>query len=572
MKSRAINLTVAVMVILIFFGCFPYKKAAQPLSKNLDETETDSLAPENRYYYFTESQLQRKTGNYDKAIQYLNKAIEADPESTYLRLELATLYLHIKENQRALSIVEKIIEKEPENLNALIMYGRLKQGLNQLDDAEAVYEKIIAIDAKQENIYLLLGGLYMQEKKLNRALKIYDQLIQNFPESYVGHFFIAKIFTEKNNTAGAEKEFKKTIEMKPDLEEPRYELINLYKTLGKEEKIIQLYLELLKRNPENIRAAMELGYYYHERGMTEYAEKIFKDLGARSIAQKEVIRTFVKRYLNPKEYDAAVIILEGMLKGAPDSSELHFITGVAFDRKKDKDKAIMYFKKVATDSSFYKEAVAHVAFLYQEQKKIEEAIHFLKDVIKKIPDDPEILLYLGSFYEDTGEFQKAENVLKQGLKIDSDNTRLRFRLGVVYDKWGRKKASIEEMKTVISLDEKDANALNYLGYTYAELGENLDEAERLIKAALKQKPDDGYITDSLGWVYYKKGLFDKALKYLEKAVSIVPDDPIILEHLGDIYLKISNKKKALQFYKRSLLKKEKDKDDLVKKIQGLSGQ
>jgi tetratricopeptide (TPR) repeat protein len=316
---------------------------------------------------------------------------------------------------------------------------------------------------------------------------------------------------------------------------------------------------------------MELGYYYHQKGMTEDAEKIFKDLGARSISQKEVIRELVKRYLNPKKYDASVIILEGMLKGAPESSELHFISGVALDGKKDKDKAIMSFKKVVPDSGFYKEAVVHVAFLYQEQKKIEEAIHFLKDVIKKLPDDPEILLYLGSFYEDKGEFQKAEIVLKQGLMIDSDNTRLRFRLGVVYDKWGKKKASIEEMKTVISLDEKDANALNYLGYTYAELGENLDEAERLIKAALKQKPDDGYITDSLGWVYYKKGLFDKALKYLEKAVSLVPDDPIILEHLGDIYLKISDKKKALQFYKRSLLKKEKDRDDLEKKIQGLSG-
>jgi tetratricopeptide (TPR) repeat protein len=188
-----------------------------------------------------------------------------------------------------------------------------------------------------------------------------------------------------------------------------------------------------------------------------------------------------------------------------------------------------------------------------------------------MPDNPEFMLYLGSFYEEKEEFEKAENVLKKGLEIDSDNTSLHFRLGVVYDKWGRKEASIEEMKTVISLDPLHANALNYLGYTYAELGENLDEAERLIKAALKQKPDDGYITDSLGWVYYKKGHFIKALKYLEKAVNIVPDDPIILEHLGDAYLKISDKKKALQFYRRSLLKKEKDKADLEKKIQELTG-
>jgi predicted negative regulator of RcsB-dependent stress response len=52
----------------------------------------------------------------------------------------------------------------------------------------------------------------------------------------------------------------------------------------------------------------------------------------------------------------------------------------------------------------------------------------------------------------------------------------------------------------------------------------------------------------------------------------VPDDPIILEHLGDTYLKISDKEKAIQFYKRSLLKKEKDREDLEKKIRELSGQ
>ena len=80
------------------------------------------------------------------------------------------------------------------------------------------------MDPKQKNIYLLLGGLYMQEEKLNRALKIYNQLVQNFPESYVGHFFIGKILCAKT-ICGAEKEFKKTLEINPDLEEPRYELI-----------------------------------------------------------------------------------------------------------------------------------------------------------------------------------------------------------------------------------------------------------------------------------------------------------------------------------------------------------
>jgi tetratricopeptide (TPR) repeat protein len=122
------------------------------------------------------------------------------------------------------------------------------------------------------------------------------------------------------------------------------------------------------------------------------------------------------------------------------------------------------------------------------------------------------------------------------------------------------------MRTVIRLDPKDANALNYLGYTYADLGKNLDEAERLVQEALKHKPEDGYIIDSLGWVYYKKGNYEKALEILEKAVSLVPDDPTILEHLGDAYIKLNDKKKALDIYKKSLLNAQNGKEGLRKKI------
>jgi Tfp pilus assembly protein PilF len=181
-------------------------------------------------------------------------------------------------------------------------------------------------------------------------------------------------------------------------------------------------------------------------------------------------------------------------------------------------------------------------------------------------------MYLGTFYEEIEEFEKAEAALKKGLHNDPENPKIYFRLGVVYDKWGKKESSIVAMKKVIDLDPKNANALNYLGYTYADLGKNLDEAEQLIKEALKYKPDDGYIMDSLGWVYYKKGAFEKALQYLEKATGLVPDDPVILEHLGDIYIKLNDKKKALDFYHRSLLKKKKDKENLEKKIQDLTGE
>jgi tetratricopeptide (TPR) repeat protein len=137
---------------------------------------------------------------------------------------------------------------------------------------------------------------------------------------------------------------------------------------------------------------------------------------------------------------------------------------------------------------------------------------------------------------------------------------------------GQKEASIDTMKMVIKLSPDDAEALNYLGYTYADLGINLDEAETLIQTALKLKPNDGYITDSLGWVYFKRGQYSEALQLLKKAIKLVPDDPVILEHLGDVYLKLDSRDKAINYYQRSLDNNAKDLDSLKVKIRTLNPQ
>ena len=86
---------------------------------------------------------------------------------------------------------------------------------------------------------------------------------------------------------------------------------------------------------------------------------------------------------------------------------------------------------------------------------------------------------------------------------------------------------------------------------------------------MTQKPDDGYITDSLGWVYYKQGRYKEAVEYLEEAVKLVPDDATILEHLGDAYTRVNDPEKALDYYNKALKNKKEDKEPLEKKIESV---
>lgn len=319
---------------------------------------------------------------------------------------------------------------------------------------------------------------------------------------------------------------------------------------------------------------MGLAYFYYNRGKLRSAEKILRELGEQTRGNPEIIRSLIRLYIEPKKYAEAVILIEGMLKGAPDNSELHYMAGVAFEGIKDEKMTLKHLRQVRQDSRFYQNAAVHIAFLYQEKGETEKAISFLEEVIGKIPDNPDFHMYLGGFYEDAKNYEKAEASLQKGLELDTDNTRIWFRLGVIYDKWERKSDSIRVMQKVIELEPENSNALNYLGYTYADMGVKLDEAESLIRRALEQKPDDGYITDSLGWVFYKRGEYEEALVHMRRAVELVPDDPVILEHMGDVYLKLGQKEKALEFYKKSLSHQKEDKEKRIEteqKIRELGG-
>jgi Flp pilus assembly protein TadD len=94
--------------------------------------------------------------------------------------------------------------------------------------------------------------------------------------------------------------------------------------------------------------------------------------------------------------------------------------------------------------------------------------------------------------------------------------------------------------------------LNYLAYTWVTQRKNLDRALDMLKNAVKQRSEDGYIIDSLGWAYYQLGEYVKAVEYLERAVEFEPTDSEINEHLGDAYWKAGREAEARFQWRRAL--------------------
>jgi tetratricopeptide (TPR) repeat protein len=533
------------------------------------EETTGTQPPANSYYYFTEAQLLLKRGERERAAEMLKAAIALDPESVQLKHALATLYFMDKHLDDADRLVSQILAVQPESVEALTLKGRIKQEQKKSFEALEAYEQVLRLSPDEQNIYLLVGGLYLQEDQYEQAERVFGDLLARFPSAYAGHYFLGKSLAEQGHYDEAEAAFQKTLELQPDLLEPRLELVRLYQQSNQEAKLNHAYAQILERFPQNIDAGFGLGLHYHKSGQETEAAELFRELGQRSMRDANVIRKLVALYLDQELYADASVILKGMLAGAPDSSDLFYLNGVALAGLEERKAAIDAFGKVSPDSRFFENAVVHTAVLYQEQGQIEAGIAFLKNVIDKNGPNAEFLLYLGSFQEEQSDYQAAAETIHAGIRAAPDNSRLHFRLGVIYDKWGRKKEAIASMKKAIELDPEDSNALNYLGYTYADLGRELDEAERLIRKALQFKPNDGYITDSLGWVFYQRGNYEKALSILKKASKLVPEDPTILEHVGDAYLKLDDRQNALRYYRKSLQKRDGETEEIQRKIDAL---
>jgi Flp pilus assembly protein TadD len=133
-----------------------------------------------------------------------------------------------------------------------------------------------------------------------------------------------------------------------------------------------------------------------------------------------------------------------------------------------------------------------------------------------------------------------------------DRERVLISLAMLAERAGEPEKALGFAQEVLALNPDSPEALNFIGYTWAEQGKNLKESEEMVRRALLYKPDSGYVTDSLGWVYHQQGHYEKALQTLQRADRLAPDEPEIHEHLAETLLKLNRVTEARERLKRAL--------------------
>ncbi len=201
--------------------------------------------------------------------------------------------------------------------------------------------------------------------------------------------------------------------------------------------------------------------------------------------------------------------------------------------------------------------------------KEDKAIALLNDMAAERPDLHTPLVELGNLLRGHSRFEEAVEAYDEAIKrvgtIEPRHWSLLYSRGIALERskqWDKAEA---DFLKALEFEPEQPFVLNYLGYSWVEKGLHLDKAQKMIEQAVKLRPRDGYIVDSLGWVQYRLGSYPPAVKNLERAVELRPEDPTINDHLGDAYWRVGRKLEAGFQWRRALsLEPEEDLIQAIK--------
>ena len=213
-----------------------------------------------------------------------------------------------------------------------------------------------------------------------------------------------------------------------------------------------------------------------------------------------------------------------------------------YESLKKPELAIKAYERIPANSPLHRNAAIQMASNLDALDRSDEAAKHLEALVKEHPDDLEAIMALGNVLRGHKKFAECADVYTKGVDTlkqpEKTNWVIFYFRGICYERSHQWPKAEADLKKALDLFPEQPHVLNYLGYSWVDQGVHLDEGMDMIKRAVQQRPDDGYIVDSLGWAYFRTGNYPDAVKQLERAIELKPEDPTINDHLGDAYWRI----------------------------------
>ncbi|TQM93654.1 tetratricopeptide repeat protein [Roseinatronobacter monicus] len=240
----------------------------------------------------------------------------------------------------------------------------------------------------------------------------------------------------------------------------------------------------------------------------------------------------------------------------PDHGDAILLTGQLLERVEQYDLADQIYGMMPQDNPQYLGAQLGRANALYQSGQVEDAVESLVSLSELRPDSVLVFSSLGDMLRREERYEEAAEAYTSAIdlidEIEARHWVLLYTRAISYERMGEWELAEPEFRRTLEFVPDEPQVLNYLGYSLIEKRTNLDEALDMIERAVEGEPDSGYITDSLGWAYYRLGRYEEAVPVMERAVELLPRDPILNDHLGDVYWAVGRTREARFQWRRAL--------------------
>ena len=559
------------LVSLFFISCTAssvetgrQQKVLTGIDEPYHEKKTEANDMACSYFYFLWGKTAENNHRFDEALEAYEKALLCDEQSEYISRNLAVLLVKLNRKEQAAKLLEQIVVNNPQDTENRILLARLYASMGLHDEAVAIYQELLKIKEDHDTL-LMLGTLYAQNKEYDKAQNILNRLIKLEGDSYLAHYYLARLYREMQYFDKAAVSYQKALELNWS-ERLALEIAEFYESRQQYEDAIALYRQVLEEDDTNelIRTRLVNLYLSMDENDKALAELwALKNL----LPESHTVDITISRILLTQEkYDEAIDLLKETLQQFPELAAGNYLLGMAYYQKGDMENAVKQLQSIKPEANVYEDSILVQTRILKDGDNLDGAIQLLeKELAKSSTRKPSFIIFLASLYRQKEEIERGREVYEQGMELFPDNVDLLYSYGIFLEKIKDQEQAMAIMQQVLNLEPDNAAALNYVGYTWADKNVHLEKAYEYIKKAVDLMPEDGYIRDSLGWVYFKMDDTDQAIIELERALEMVDSDPVIHEHLGDVYLHKGDEQKAISLFEKAYeLYEDEDKKTIIR--------
>lgn len=527
-----------------FFHIKKHPNQKQTLDKSFMQSET-------RYHFMT-ADLHSQKGDFKQAIHHFNKALLHEPQSLQLRVRVAIELIRMKKLDKARKEALWIQQMHPQEIDGHLLLAELDYIEGRYDEALAMTQKLLSKHKKEAKLFEFMALIYKVKKDFKKSLSFFKKLVAHSKNKITqarAYSHIASLYQTMGFRKKAEKAFKKSLKLQPEKQETVFSYYAFLEEGGRGQEATELLSHFQSQyTPVKLFAGILVEKHAMEGKYEEAIQQLHEMIRVLP-NNKTLLLKEIELLLKISKHFLAKRKISELLKKTKDK-ELHFYLGVVNEELKKYKQAVLNFSKVPESSRHYARARRKGAKIsYIHLKDADKALYWLGEAILHSPKDVQSYSLYSRILEEKKGLKEAISFLKESVSLIPD---LSFYLGDLYYKSKDFSKSIFHFNKVIEKNPHHILALNYLAYVHIDADQDLEKGHELAHKALSLDPENPYILDTVGWSFFKKKQYPKALTFLEKAYALLPQNSDILIHLAEAYRITKDFLKSEKMYKLAL--------------------